>query len=267
MKIKDVEKRLEEAAENMQLRSFADRWDAIKGEVMDEKNSTKRKMRPVKKWLPAVMTACTVAISAAIIIPIALENQRDKSLYVPNGGENTLGVETSNGDMITSGDNTEQETSEDNYYGSQTDDMKMDWVTFDELKQRMSALNITVAEFENMTVDTCGVYASGENYQESVGYYITYMDDLETSNYVLEVEARTLKTLKYEKENFEYLEEKTYSVNGMPIKYWLTFAEEGVVYEYVIKAEHNGMYYVLSYLCIDEDIKPFLDDFFGKIQQ
>ena len=45
MEIKDVEKRFEEAADNMELRSFSERWEVIKDEIKIPPQKKKRPLR------------------------------------------------------------------------------------------------------------------------------------------------------------------------------------------------------------------------------
>lgn len=170
MDIKDVEKKLEEAAENMELRPFSERWDVIQGEInATTKTSIKRKKISVKKWLPAVAAACTVVVSAAVIIPIALKHQNNGTMHVQSGGTNTSGTETSDGDVISP--------------------------------------------------------------DKDLAYY--------------EIE-------------------KTYSLNGARIKYWLELGADGT-YEYIITAERNGVCYYLEHPYLGEDIELFLSRVFKNI--
>lgn len=82
MEIKDVEKRLEEAADTMELRPFSQRWEVIKDEI---KVPRAKKGTSFRKWLPSVAAACAVILSGAIILPIALRNQPSGD-FAPNGG-------------------------------------------------------------------------------------------------------------------------------------------------------------------------------------
>ena len=105
MKIKDVEKRFEKAADEMKLRSFSERWEIIKEDITVP---APKKKPSWKKWLPTVTAACLIFISASIIIPIALNNQLSGGLFVPEGGTSVPTTPNNNSSETQKGNEDEQ---------------------------------------------------------------------------------------------------------------------------------------------------------------
>ena len=69
MNDKEVEKKLQESADNIETRDFALVWKDIKQEIEPQK---------IKKphWLPLAASAASIVVACSIIIPIALaQNQ------------------------------------------------------------------------------------------------------------------------------------------------------------------------------------------------
>ena len=67
MENKDIENKLEESVENIEIRDFTLVWEDIKHKVKPEKK------RLVKHWIPAVAAAMCVVVACSIIIPLTLQ--------------------------------------------------------------------------------------------------------------------------------------------------------------------------------------------------
>ena len=68
MEDKEVEKKLKESAENIDIRGFSQVWEDIKDKI----ESPKR--RKPAYWLPLAASVIGIIIGGGIIIPIALQN-------------------------------------------------------------------------------------------------------------------------------------------------------------------------------------------------
>lgn len=234
MEIKDVEKKFEEAADNMELRSFSERWEVIKEDITIP---PQKKKKSIKKWLPAVAAVCVVAISGAIIIPIALNNQPTGELSQPNSGS------------------TENE---DNPYFSNPVEYSYLSLNVTEMQQRMSAIHMPVYDTSQYEILSSGVYITEGHID--IGYYVEYTDDLDTSSFVIKIDAWNVEVVDWTV-SITGGKEKNYTVNQTIVKYWLKSEQEGC-YEYIIKAKHNNIYYQITHFSLNEDIEPFLDEFF-----
>ena len=236
MEIKDVEKKFEEAADNMELRSFSERWEVIKEDITI---SPQKKKKSIKKWLPAVAAACVIAISGAIIIPIALNNQPSGELFAPNGGAS---VPT---------------TPEDNYvvaYGE----------NIEGLYQRLAAANFEIVDVsDQLIVGSVLFYITDETSKEQVvkGCQIAYSDDEDNATFYVDMQVYddSVKVASWKESS--NIESFFYMANQTEVEYWCTDFD-GESYVYRIRARYKNLNYYIEYICFEENIEPFLDEFF-----
>lgn len=255
MEIKEVEKQLEEAANDMELRPFSERWNEIKDEIQEsemqtqpEPQKTNRKKIPVKKWLPSVAAACLVFVGASIILPLAFDQAtKGGDLYLPE-----------NDDVAQS--------DEDIYYEDNTSTFYTDPMPFEDVQKRMAAAAIPMVNVDGYMVIFAAVHISGEEYSKDIGYMLNYTDDLDNPNIdvVLRTWTKMQPTWQYTPTDCNKEQEMQHTIGETTMRYWLK-SEMGGVYEYVIKAECGGIYYQIEHLGFEKDIIPFLTEFFNRL--
>lgn len=257
MEIKDVEKRFEEAADNMELRSFSERWEVIKNDI---KIPPQKKKKPLKKWLPAVAAACVLAISSSIIIPIALNNQPSGELFTPNGGTSVPTTPDDNNPAET-GNGDEDEIK---YFMSSWLGVAAYGENIEGLYQRLSAANFEIVDVSSYSIAGSTLfYITDETSKEQVvkGCQIAYSDDEDNATFYIDMQIYD-DSVKLEgwKESSD-IESHFYMANQTEVEYWCTDFN-GATYEYRIRAKYKNLNYYIEYICFEENIEPFLDEFF-----
>lgn len=257
MEIKDVEKRFEEAADNMELRSFSERWEVIKNDI---KIPPQKKKKTLKKWLPAVAAACVVAISASIIIPIALNNQPIGGLFAPNGGASVPTTPEDNYIPETGNGNEDEVT----YYMWSSLGVTAYGENVEELYQRLSAANFEIVDVSDYFIAGSTLfYITDETSKEQVvkGCQILYMDDEDNATFYMDMQVYDdlvkVETWTYTSD----IKSSFYMANQTEVEYWCTDFD-GESYVYRIRARYKNLNYYIEYICFDENIEPFLDEFF-----
>ncbi|MBR2646215.1 MAG: hypothetical protein IKD47_01465 [Clostridia bacterium] len=254
MEIKDVEKNFEEAAKEVELLPFSERWDVIKDEVALPTNVKKRS---VKKWLPSVLAACAVFLSGAIALPIALHEAKDapqNEMFAPSVGE------SSKDHMNTS----ENEMEEVKYY--MAGDLSISQYTdaVDALYQRLADVGYEIVEVPQCSlISALLLYNTDEvtNAEVIKGCQITYMDDEENPTIYVDLQIYD-DTVKYQAGNPDASDEVvSYTTNGIVTTYWLD-DYDGETYVYKIAARYKEMNYYLEYISFEENVQSFLDGFF-----
>ena len=66
---KEVEKKIQESADNIEVRDYSLIWNNIKDRVQPEKKRKKR-----RRWLPVVVSAACVALVCAVAVPVAVNH-------------------------------------------------------------------------------------------------------------------------------------------------------------------------------------------------
>lgn len=256
MEIKDVEKRFEEAADNMELRSFSERWEVIKNDI---KSPPQKKKKPLKKWLPAVAAACVLAISSSIIIPIALNNQPSGELFTPNGGTSVPTPDDNN--PAETGNGNEDEVT---YYMWSSLGVAAYGENVEGLYQRLSAANFEIVDVSSYSIAGSTLfYITDETSKEQVvkGCQIAYSDDEDNATFYIDMQIYD-DSVKLEgwKESSD-IESHFYMANQTEVEYWCTDFD-GESYVYRIRAKYKNLNYYIEYICFEENIEPFLDEFF-----
>lgn len=117
MEDKELERILQEKADNVKVRDFSEVWQEIKGEIEGEKViPTKTKKLGWKRWLSLSLASCAMLI-AIILAPLLLKEPKPAP--------------------------------EEIFY---TDELSKQIVSVDELFDRLSQSNITHVDFSNYTV-------------------------------------------------------------------------------------------------------------------
>ena len=117
MEDKELERILQEKADNVKVRNFSEVWQEIKGEIEGEKViPTKTKKLGWKRWLSLLLASCTIMV-AIILAPFLLKEPKPAP--------------------------------EEIFY---TDELSKQIVSVDELFDGLSQSNITHVDFSNYTV-------------------------------------------------------------------------------------------------------------------
>ena len=234
----EIEKKLKESVENIQTREFSLVWGEIKHRV-----ESPRKRKRYSQWAPLVASVASVVVACAIIIPIALQqNQHQASVEISSSVQ----------------DETESSSELQVYFSDEliivdaTTEEFFDKITFAGLKMVDVSKYMIVSSLLFETQD--GVVKGGQ---------LELTDDLESStcyfNLALYEESVTIE----EQLQIEY--DYSYTVNNAAIQYRIkeVYPEDGI-YIYNIEAKLNSITYIIEYTCFDEDIKPFLNEFFNN---
>lgn len=234
MENKNIENKLQEAADNIEVREFSLVWEEIKHEIKPAKR--KRFVR----WVPIAATAACAIIACSIIIPIAL--QQNQTISGGNAGTN---IESSQ----------PLPSPPQGYF---EDDLILSETTPQDFFSQLSIFEIDFVDVSNYI--TVSSYLSRTSEQIVKGGYIELTDDLENSTFYLSIEFydESVKTNPIlDKYEMDFL------VGDTVIEYRVkeSYPEDGI-YIYDIKANSNSVNYIMEYTCFTEDIKPFLETFF-----
>ena len=233
MDYKEIEEKLKESVGNTEKREFSTVWEDIKDEIKTRPNTRKRRIQ----WA-AIASAASVVILSAIIIPVALNNQ-------PSGDVQTSNTESSKEDV--------------KYYLSDNLDVKL--LGIDELYQKFASVGANLIDVRNNEIETSNLFYVVEDGEElPMGCTISYLDDLDNPTFYVVLTAYR-EMVEVKNWNPTMQEEKTHTVNQTQVRYWVEHFD-GETYVYKINATHKSVNYYMEYTCFEENIKPFLDEFF-----
>jgi hypothetical protein len=228
MEDKEVEKKLKESAENIDIRGFSQVWEDIKDKI----ESPKR--RKPAYWLPLAASVIGIIIGGGIIIPIALQNVHQAN--------------------IGSSSNSSEQT-------YQSDKLNIKGVTPKAFYTHMKRAGVDIVDVNDYVVMSSVVYQTEDFLVK--GGLLELTDDEKNPTFFLSLEVydQSVEIVGQSQRWYDF----EYSVNDVHIQYRVkaSFSENGV-YIYDIKASLNTVDYYMEYTCFTEDIKPFLDTFFNK---
>lgn len=226
MEDKDIEQKLKEGADNIEVRDFSLVWNDIESKIVPPK---KKRFH----WVPLVATAASIVFMGSIIIPIALQ-QNDNS----------------------SGANQSSNSSAQVYF---SDELLLLETTTEEFFNRLNLSEINIVDVNDYVISSAYLFKTPE--QIVKGGRIELTDDLDLATFYLAVDFYD-ESIKIDKLlNIQY--DSNYTVNDTTVQYRIKecYPEDGI-YIYDIKANFNSVNYFMEYTCFIEDIKPFLDEFF-----
>lgn len=227
MKNKDIEQKLQESVENIEIRDFTLVWEDIKHKVKPEEK------RHVRHWFPAVAAATCAVVACSIIVPLALQQNE-----------------------TISGKNPSSDSSDQVYFA---DELVVSETTTQDFFNQLSLAKINVVDVSNYVISSAYLYKTVE--QNVKGGQLELTDNLDNSTFYLTVElyAESVKTDRDLEIEYQF----NYSVNEAIIEYRVkeSYPEDGI-YVYDIKANFSSVNYYMEYTCFTENIKPFLDEFF-----
>lgn len=227
MEKKEIENKLEESVENIEIRDFSLVWENIKYKVKPEKK------RFVKHWIPAVAAATCVVVVCSIIVLLTLQQNE-----------------------IISGTKPSSDSSDQVYFA---DELIISETTVQDFFNQLSLAKINIVDVSDYSISSACLYKTRE--QNVKGGQLELTDDLDNSTFYLCIELydESVKTDRGLEIEYDF----NYSVNNVIIEYRVkeSYPEDGI-YIYDIKANFNSVNYYMEYTCFTEDIKPFLDEFF-----
>ena len=220
---REIENKLQESADNIEVRDFSQVWEDIKYQV-----------KPIKKkrrinWLPKVAAFVGIII-CAVFVPIII-NQINKT-------------------------NTPEEVI---YFD---DELLTESVLSNEFSQQLSSVNIVIADTSDYFIVSSYVFKTLDGV--IVGGRLELVDDANTSTFysIIKIYDKLVKLIEDKNIKYDY----TYTINNQTINYRIKEAyPSDNIYVYEISTEYKGMNYRIEHTCSDEDIKPFLNEFFDWI--
>ena len=227
MKNKDIEQKIQESVDDVEVRDFSLVWEDIKHEVQPTRR--RRNMR----WIPAVATIASAVIVCSVVIPIALQN----------GG----GIDS---------DDSSSSFVPPTYWNSELSTVEVSAQEF--------FTQLSLAEIEVIDMSAYQIYSSFlSKTDEGVvkGGKVELTDDLENSTFYLSVRLYDESVQIEADKNITY--DFDYSTNSATIEYRLkeSYPDDGI-YIYDIKANKSNVNYLMEYTCFSEDVTAFLDEFF-----
>ena len=222
MNNKDVEKKLKESVENIEVRDFSLVWNDIKGEIKEEKSKNARK---IPKWIPAIVsTAACLILIGSVAVPIAM--------IQPN----------------------RQETPTRYHW----EDLESRPAQISGFYEQLQAAEIEYVDFDKYDIFSCALFVARDGSVR--GGIIELADDVNNPSFLL--------TAQFYDDSVEVTPTRpeynfNYSINEAIIKYRVKeFYPEDGGYIYDIRASKGTTNYFMEYTCFNEDIKPFLSEFF-----
>ena len=227
MEDKEIEKKLQDGADNIEVRDFSLVWKDIKSKIVPSKKKRSH-------WLPIAASVACVFIACSIIIPIALQAPKQPG----------------------TGNNQGAGSSEQVYF---LDELLLVETPSEELLNQLTSANIDIVDINKYIISSSYLFKSAE--QGVKGGRVELTDDLDLSTFFLTVDFYDKSVNVDELLNRQY--DFDYSVKDAIIQYRIkeTYPEDGI-YIYDIKANLNSVNYFMEYTCFTENIKPFLDEFF-----
>lgn len=227
MEDKEIEKKLKEGADNIEIRDFSLVWNDIKSKILPQKKKRSH-------WLPIAASVASIVISCSVIIPFALQ---------PNDNPIT---------------NEEQGTgpSEQVYF---LDELLLVETTSEDFLNQLTSASIDIIDISKYVISSSYLFKTAE--QNIKGGRVELTDDLDLATFYLTVDFYDKSVKVDELLNKQY--DFNYSINNAIIQYSIkeSYPEDGI-YIYDIKANYNSVNYFMEYTCFTEDVKPFFNEFF-----
>lgn len=226
---KEIEKKLKESADNIEVRDFSLVWEDIKHKI----EAPKKRKRAY--WLPLVASAASIVVACSIIIPLAI-----------NQNYHQAGTESSSN------------SSEQLYL---VDQLIIADATVEEFLNEVTLAGIDLLGASDYIVVSSILFKTQDAFVK--GGQLELTDDLENSTFYLVVRLYEKSVIVEEQQQIQY--DFNYSVNDVMIQYRIkeSYPEDGI-YIYDIKANLNSANYIIEYTCFTEDIRPFLNEFFNN---
>lgn len=231
MEEKEVEKRLKESAENIEVRDFSEVWEEIEHKVQPPK---KQRIRSRARFAAGISAAFCVII-CAVFIPLYFNLAPERS------------------------DNNQSTESPEHIYLE--DELYISAIDSEDFFSRLSASDINVVNIsDDYIISFSYLFLSSD--QKVLGGMVELTDDVNNPTFFLAVQLYH-QSVQSSRPTVDY--DYNYTVEGTVIEYRVkeAYPEEGV-YIYDIKAKYLQTNYYMEYTCFSEDITSFLTDFFTE---
>ena len=216
---REIENKLQESADNIEVRDFSQVWEDIKYQVKPIKE--KRRI----SWLPKVAAFVGIII-CAVFVPIII-NQINKT----NIPEEVI------------------------YFD---DELHTETVPTNEFSQQLLSENIVIVDTSDYFIMSSYILKTTDGI--IVGGRLELVDDVNNSTFysIVNIYSKSVQLTENEEVNYDI-----YTINNQTINYRIKEAyPSDNIYVYEISTEYKGMNYRIEHTCSDEDIKPFLNEFF-----
>lgn len=227
MEEKEVEKRLKESAENIEVRDFSEVWQDIEHKVQPPKK------RKYVRLFSGIAAALSVII-CAVFIPLFFNPAPEQS------------------------ENDQHDDQEQVVYFD--DELVVDAVNSEEFVRQLSESSVNLVDISNYVITSSYLHLSTD--KKVLGGMIELTDDLNNPTFFLAVQLYH-QSVQSSRPTVDY--DYNYTVEGTVIEYRVkeVFPEDGG-YTYDIKAKYLQTNYYMEYTCFSEDITSFLTDFFTE---
>lgn len=229
---KELEDKLKESANNVEVRDFSLVWSDIKHRVKGERSKLSRCL------LSAISASASALIACSIIIPVVIHYNKDRDA----------------GTTVPEGVVDEEQT----YF---EDDLIFSVVSFEEFCNQIAMVDINIIDVSDYAV--CASMLLKTPMYITKGGLLELTDDVDNSSFYLVVKFYDEKIQR--NDQIEIVYDMNYTVNDAEIEYRVkeAYPDDGI-YIYDIRANFNKVNYFIEYTCFTEDIKPFLDEFFNN---
>ena len=227
MEEKEVEKRLKESAENIEVRDFSEVWQDIEHKVQPPKK------RRYVRLFSGIAAALSIIIICAVFIPLYLNPAPEQS------------------------ENDQTDGQEQVYFD---DELVLSVVSAEDFLNQLSASSVSLVDISNYVISSSYLHKTTD--EIVLGGMVELTDDLNNPTFFLAVQMYH-QSVQSSRPAVDY--DYNYTVEGTVIEYRVkeAYPEEGV-YIYDIKAKYLQTNYYMEYTCFSEDITSFLTDFFTE---
>ena len=228
MEEKEVEKRLKESAENIEVRDFSEVWQDIEHKVQPPKK------RRYVRLFSGIAAALSIIIICAVFIPLFFNPAPEQA------------------DNSQPGEQPEQIYLEDELFVTNVDS--------EEFLTQLFTSSVNVVDISGYVISSSYLYKAAD--QKILGGHLELTDNLDNPTFFLAVQMYH-QSVQSSRPTVDY--DYNYTVEGTVIEYRVkeAYPEEGV-YIYDIKAKYLQTNYYMEYTCLSEDITSFLTDFFTE---
>lgn len=227
MEDKEIEKKLKEGANNIEVRDFSLVWNDIKDKIAPRKKKH-------SLWLPIAASVASIVAVCSVIIPTAIKTN-DNPITNENQGSGSP---------------------EQVYF---LDELLLVETTSEDFLNQLTSASIDIIDISKYVISSSYLFKTAE--QNIKGGRVELTDDLDLATFYLTVDFYDKSVKVDELLNKQY--DFNYSINNAIIQYSIkeSYPEDGI-YIYDIKANYNSVNYFMEYTCFTEDVKPFFNEFF-----
>ncbi len=215
MENKDVEKKIKESYDQIEMEDFSAVWNRIKD------NAEVRKPKKSNKWKIFVASAACLVVLLGILIPVILNNRNKPTTFFE-------------------------------------DKLSFEVVTYETFTESLDFAGMSTVSFSDYSIVNCKVYSINNT---TKGGAIEFVDDSNSPSYMATVKVYTKDVLFVDNEVFTPDYTHTVGKTSIQVDSQENATGNGL-FVYDVRAVHNNIKYKILLKGIDEDIRPFLNEFF-----